>query len=460
MLQEWDRAMLNKLNTWADNREGNVAIIMGIAIVPILVLVGIAIDLQNTNTSRSFIQYSIDNAVIAGAREMQAGASEKEITAYINKFVDGVVKAKNYAITCKPVEVTYTNGKQNIDATIKCAQETTLTELIGYHYLDFTVTSGSTYGIGNVDVAFVFDISGSMGTTKMNNLKDAAYDAVDVLLPKNSSEQLGKVRLGMTSYSTMADAGDYFTKVTNENPTRTYYDTDTGTEKVCVKYNKKGKCKKWSSSSGTVTVSKTVTNTCVKERLDKEAFTDADPGPFAWIEPAEAFYDSKYNSWSVESCNPIPPLPLTDDRTDLNQYIKDLKASGSTAGHIGIAWGWYLLAPDWKSVWPSASKPLGYKDPDSAKAMIVMTDGEFNAWYNDDEGDGNSFDQAKLLCDNIKKEGVRIYTVAFQAPKSGKEVLEYCASGTEYAFTPDSADELKDAYTKIAQSISDLRIRY
>jgi hypothetical protein len=92
--------------------------------------------------------------------------------------------------------------------------------------------------------------------------------------------------------------------------------------------------------------------------------------------------------------------------------------------------------------------------------MIVMTDGEFNAWYNDDEGDGNSFDQAKLLCDNIKKEGVRIYTVAFQAPKSGKEVLEYCASGTEYAFTPDSADELKDAYTKIAQSISDLRIRY
>ena len=96
MLQEWDRAMLNKLNTWADNREGNVAIIMGIAIVPILVLVGIAIDLQNTNTSRSFIQYSIDNAVIAGAREMQAGASEEEITAYINKFVDGVVKAKNF----------------------------------------------------------------------------------------------------------------------------------------------------------------------------------------------------------------------------------------------------------------------------------------------------------------------------------------------------------------------------
>lgn len=74
--------------------------------------------------------------------------------------------------------------------------------------------------------------------------------------------------------------------------------------------------------------------------------------------------------------------------------------------------------------------------------------------------DRGTLEQAKKLCDNIKKEGVRVYTVAFQAPKSGKAVLEYCATGAEYAFTPDSADELKDAYTKIAQSISDLRIRY
>jgi len=441
--------MPNKIITWAQNREGNVAMILAIAIVPILVLVGIAIDLQNTNTSRSFIQYSVDNAVIAGAREMQAGKSEAEITAYINDFVDGVVKAKNYAITCKPVEVSYTNGKQNIDATVKCAQETTLTALIGYQFLNFTVTSGSTYGIGNVDVAFVFDISGSMGTTKMNNLKDAAYDAVDVLLPKKSSEQLGKVRLGMTSYSTMADAGDYFKAVTNQNPRRTYSET------VCTRTNWWGDCTRYGTETHTVN------NTCVKERTGPQAFTDSDPGPNAWIEPAGATYSYsgwRGGGWTEESCNPTPPLPLTDSRNDLKKYIQNLRANGNTAGHIGIAWGWYLIAPEWKSVWPSASKPLGYKEPDSAKAMIVMTDGEFNVEYN--SGEGDSFNQAKKLCDNIKAEGVRIYTVAFQAPKAGKQVLEYCASGTEYAFTPDSADELKDAYTKIAQSISDLRIRY
>ena len=148
----------------------------------------------------------------------------------------------------------------------------------------------------------------------------------------------------------------------------------------------------------------------------------------------------------------------------LYDYIDDLYSSGNTAGHIGIAWGWYLISPNWASVWPSAAKPLAYDEPDSAKAMIIMTDGEFNVEYTADKNghnsQGTSFDQAKTLCDNIKAEGVRIYTVAFQAPWAGRDVLNYCASSTEYAFTPDSADELKDAYTKIAQSISDLRIRY
>lgn len=438
--------MLNKLTTWIENREGNVAIILAIAIIPILVLVGIAIDLQNTNTSRSFMQYTIDNAVIAGSREMQAGKSQADIQTYINNFVEGVVKDKSYSMSCKPPEVTFTKGTQDIDVTVKCSQKTTLTELIGYQYLDFTVTSGSTYGIGSVDVAFVFDVSGSMGTSKMKALKDAAYDAVDVLLPKNPDGDLGDVRLGMAAYSTMADAGDYFEAVTGQKPKRTY------TETVCTKTKKNGSCKTWGTES------KTVNNTCVRERTGSEAFTDAAPGAGAWIEAADATYSSYYDSWTVQSCNPQPPLPLTDNRDDLYNYIDDLYASGNTAGHIGVAWGWYLIAPDWSSIWPVDSKPLAYDEPDSAKAMIVMTDGEFNTEYT--SGQGDSFAQAKKLCDTIKEQGVRIYTVAFQAPKAGKDVLEYCATSGDYAFTPDSADELKDAYTKIAQSISDLRIRY
>jgi Flp pilus assembly protein TadG len=451
--------MLNTMTKWIENRDGNVAIILAIAIIPILALVGIAIDLQNTNTSRQFIQYTMDNAVIAGSREMQAGKSKAEINTYINNFVDGVVKAKNYAVGCKPVEVTYSEGSQDINATIKCQQKTTLTELIGYQYLDFTITSGSTYGIGNVDVSFVFDISGSMGWDgKMGALKNAAEDAVDVLLPTGDAEDMGDVRISMVSYSDYLDAGAYFKKVTNLNPTRTFTNTYTTTEQVCVKWKRNGRCRRYEYQEVEHTSSETFTNTCVEERLGSEAYTDENPGPFAWIEAIEPTYDSRRDRWSMDTCNPIGPLPLTDDRDKLKNYIKNLNANGGTAGHIGIAWGWYALSPEWDSVWPSGSDPLEYDEPDSAKAMIIMTDGDFLNWHNN--GEGSSFDQAKKLCDNIKEEGVRVYTVAFKAPSQGKQILEYCASGTEFAFKAESADELTDAYTKIAQSISDLRITY
>jgi hypothetical protein len=290
-------------------------------------------------------------------------------------------------------------------------------------------------------VAFVFDVSGSMGSSgKMSALKDAAKDAVDILLPTGATADMGDVRLSMVSYSDMMDAGPYCTDVTNENPVRSYSET------YCSRW-RRGVCKRWSTRS------KTVSSTCVIERTGSEAFTDADPGPGAWITPSIGSYSD-----SRPACNPIPPLPLTDSRTALKTYINSLYPSGGTAGHIGIAWGWYSIAPGWNSVWPADSAPLGYEEPDSAKAMIVMTDGEFNTNYN--SGEGNSFAQAQKLCDNIKEEGVRIYTVAFQAPKAGQDILEYCASGTEFAFKAESANELKDAYSKIAQSISDLRITY
>ena len=88
----------------------------------------------------------------------------------------------------------------------------------------------------------------------------------------------------------------------------------------------------------------------------------------------------------------------------------------------------------------------------------MMTDGEFNSYFS--SGQGNSFDQAKALCDAAKDEHIVIYTVAFQAPPKGKEILDYCASSADHAFSPEDGQQLKDAYSMIAQSISDLRITY
>ena len=180
--------MWKKLVSWKNDREGNLSIMLAVSIVPILALVGMAVDLQNTNTSRSYVQYVIDSAVIAGSKEMQAGKTKDEIEAYVDTYVDSALASKGLSITCGQAQVSFAEGSQNIDMSISCSQSTTLTALIGYEHLDFTVSSGSTYGVGKVDVAFVFDVSGSMGQNgKMSALKNAAQDAVDILLPEGGS---------------------------------------------------------------------------------------------------------------------------------------------------------------------------------------------------------------------------------------------------------------------------------
>jgi len=64
------------------------------------------------------------------------------------------------------------------------------------------------------------------------------------------------------------------------------------------------------------------------------------------------------------------------------------------------------------------------------------------------------------LCDAIKEDDVIIYTVAFQAPQAGKDVLSYCASGPEFYFNAENGQELMESYNAIATSISDLRISF
>lgn len=218
----------------------------------------------------------------------------------------------------------------------------------------------------------------------------------------------------------------------------------------------------------------TLTSTCVWERDGSEAFTDAAPGSNAYLSYQQAWfvekdwqsdggdwfvghpnrpYDGKYDG---NECRNIKPVELTNNRTTLSNYITSLTAGGYTAGHLGVAWTWYLIAEDWDSIFDGDAAPLSYSEPDSAKAVILMTDGAFNAEIF--PGQGSSDTQARALCDNMKLKDIKVYSVALNAPTAGKEVLEYCASGPDFYFEPETAAELTDAYKQIATSISDLRI--
>ena len=179
------------------------------------------------------------------------------------------------------------------------------------------------------------------------------------------------------------------------------------------------------------------------------------------------------------SCLADAIMPLSSDRATLKSRIGAFTAVGSTSGQIGIGWGWYMLSPNFNSIWPSGAAGA-YNTAETLKAAVIMTDGEFNTAYcsgviSRDAGSGSGsntykidcspdnadpYVQSRALCDAMKVRGVVIYTVGLGISDTGQaaDLLRYCATGSGYFHLADDADDLADAFGAIGRDITQLRI--
>ena len=87
------------------------------------------------------------------------------------------------------------------------------------------------------------------------------------------------------------------------------------------------------------------------------------------------------------------------------------------------------------------------------KFILFMTDGN----NNEERADTETLD----FCQAAKDSGVRVFTVAFEAPENGQDLLEACASlpVAENFFDADNAAELRAAFRQIGAEIGQLNTR-
>lgn len=182
---------------------------------------------------------------------------------------------------------------------------------------------------------------------------------------------------------------------------------------------------------------------CVTERAGSQAFTNVSPVSY----PVGA---------KASSCPRSAVEPLTHNTTILKDAIAGLRADGWTAGHLGIAWSWYTLSPDWSAVWPFNRRTEHGGAEEISRFAILMTDGSFNTYY--ESGLGDAAAQAVSLCDAMKADGIQIYSVAFNAPASSKTTLETCASTPANYYEATTGSELLEVYDEIAANLDQVRL--
>jgi Flp pilus assembly protein TadG len=467
------------------NESGNAAIVTGMAAIPMVLILGSAVDFERASNLHTELQSSVDSAAIYAAtlQEPNSTILTTKSKPYFeaNFKADGATELPTYTAVNNGNSVTVTASVPSRNAFMALAGVPTTT--VGARAVVFKT------GI-NLEVSLVLDNTGSMGWTNpktgndsIDDLKAAATSFVDKVMPTVQGDYYTKI--AAIPYNVGVNVGTPAAANTARGTVTTGTSTTPGSENYkfeSLKWPGRGGCSNGSGPNGYCYNTAALTN-CVTERTGVNAFNDIGPT----ISPLGRQYAV---SGQNNGCNVTPYRPLSTSKTDLNATIAAMSASNNTVGQIGIAWGWYTLSPNF-GIFSGESIPTSYANLASAtpppsnplktkKIMILMTDGEYNSAYadgvmsgklgyvnyttsnviNKDPDNGDPFVQSKAMCNAIKAKGIELYVITFQLDKSKTErvdLVEKCATDANHILDADTTS-LDIAFNTIANQIQEMRI--
>ena len=486
------------LNRFSGDQSGNVAMIFGLTSMVVVALVGGAVDYGRWLSARNQTQAAIDSALLAAGRTAQTtyGDATKAIlsaTSYYNQMKSNITSSDTVNFVSK-------NSATSFEARGSAYVQTPFLNILGIDRLpvlqlgevkqaESSIAVGGNSGT-NIEVSMMLDTTGSMSGQKLIDMKLAAKDLIDIVVWEDQSTYTSRVALA--PFSAGVNVGNYFQAVTNQNPTPAshyVYPSSCYTNGVL-----KNSCK---NKSQYLVIDNVAKAKCVTERLGTDELTDRAPGTNSWLTTYNDALAYNYSnitsltsagvqnksSWDTLSetltttCPEATPItPLTSNKATLKASIDSFVAEKATAGSLGHAWAWYLLSPEWNSIWPSNSRPEPYSkmaevgefgQPKLRKIAVLMTDGAYNttggAQFNDNTTPTTPIRQrASNLCTAMKAKGVTVYTIGFQVGGDSNAVnmLSGCATQTSYFYNAANGDALRAAFRDIALQITKLRLTH
>lgn len=448
------------------SQSGNVAVLFALMVVVLLLAIGAAVDVGRWLHARDQTSSAIDAAVLAGGRVLQTNSSDTAgAIAAAEKYYAENVTSRLPVVDDSVAFTTADNGSA-MTASGTAYIKTPFLQLANISRLPLIdmAEAKAQRKIGNKEVALMLDVTGSMAGQKLEDLKAAAKDLIEILLPEGQTT----VKVSLVPFSEDVRL-----------PTTSALNIARGTAGLpnCRRL------KNGNSSSCSTNVNGSTDyyrSTCVVERSGTEKYTDAAPAAGKYVMAHYTRDSTGSGSNKVGKCV-IPAgseiMPLTDDKAALLAKITGLKDGGGTAGHIGTAWAWYTLSPNWGSLW-SSNQPQPYDTSDLKKIAVLMTDGEYNTEY-DKNGvktgspnagaavNGTANTQAAALCSAMKQKGIEVWTIGFDLGSPGNaayQMLKTCASPSEGPSDPEkfyataTGEQLKQAFHDIGLKLSKLHL--
>jgi len=494
---------------------GNTAMMFGLMLIPVVISTGAAIDGSRALIVRARLAEALDAAGLAvgGATEL----SQEDMEQLAQDFFDA-----NYPETAMGIAGTLNVSITGdvIDMSASATVPTTILQLAHIDHVNVAVSNQITRESTGLEVVLVLDNTGSMASNgKIGALRTAARDLINILFGDEPNPELvnGGLVPFVTGVNIMADGAfdmswidvdaeseyhgenfdeenghrvshlDLFDRIRNATwrgcvEARPYpYDVNdaapdpSNPDTLFVPYF-------WPDEPDS---GRGYNNNYLNDRIsrrDRRRMSSADrQRDLRSYANRNGSIDEtpQYTSGPNMSC-PDPLTPLTNDRDLLLDRIADMEPwqnSGTNIAH-GLSWGWRVLSPS-----EPFTEGAAYSDRDTQKALILLTDGVNtlccqSSSHNRSDYGGYGYvatgrlgttspytgpnivnDRVEELCENIKAEGIRLYTITFQVNDSElSDLFESCATSPDLYFNSPSNEDLQNVFRTIGRDLSNLRL--
>lgn len=475
------------------NTAGNFAMTLALGVMAIMVAAGSALDYSTMSENRTKFQNVLDSAALAAAIALKKQQwSDAEVVG-LDHFNGQVLPQLQNEV--QSLQFDYVDD--TVRATLMGRSDNTFMKLAGVPYLDYKVEAAVRFPDFPIEVAMVLDTTFSMSVGgKINTLKSAAREFVDTILetggvagdrkisivPFAKYVNVGRDKMGSnwldaedeeithpeqcTTTSPIISQSDCHTETIN-HPARQIPETCspavyqdgvrisgasctpartepayTSTRQVCnnIVY---GPPETTCQPAWTETI---YWNGCVASRRNPRHLNDRDfqfrvPGPNRLVCPSEI-------------------IGLTDNKSQLHAAINSITAVGDTYIPQGVVWGMRTLSPH--APYEGGRSMANMNSLNGRKYLVLMTDGinvrspQIPGSPLHDGTDVNKADQyLERACDNVKDEGIEVFTVSFGSGVDAdtRALLENCATAERNYFHADTNTDFKDVFRNIADQI-------
>jgi Flp pilus assembly protein TadG len=428
--------MLRILLRLALDRRANVAPMFAIAVIPMLGVIGAAIDYSRANSIKTSLQAALDSTALAMASQapnLTSAQLQTAAQAYFNALFTRP-DAKNTAIS-----ITYTaSGGSQIAVSGTTQMTSNFVGLLGKPTLDIGASSTSAWGNTRLRVALVLDNTGSMAESgKMTALQTATNNLLDQL--KAAATNNGDVYVSIVPFVKDVNLG-----ASNYNATWIDWTAWNQANQSCS-WN-------WSTFNYSCTPANHNTwNGCVVDRGDANAPNSGNYDTNV-VAPTTTINATLFSAEQYSSC-PQAATGLSYDWPTMKTLVSNMSPNGNTNQAIGLQVGWMSIAGGGPFAVPAYDVNYTY-----TKVIILLTDGlnTQDRWYSSQ----SSIDsRQQLTCNNIKAAGIVLYTIQVNTggdPTSA--LLQNCASDSSKFFLLTSSSQIIDTFTQIGTNLSRLRI--